>query len=119
KLTDQQTSQISKDDIPTIYQGVVNGTLEAANAELISINEINIQGFPAVELEYRAQSNPELPSQRFKKVIYLNKSIISIDFLPLNNQMDVSNEMKEKFFNSFSITSNEVEQTSTTENSNN
>lgn len=119
KLTDQQSSQITKEDIPTIYQGVVNGTLESANAELVSINEIYIEEFPAVELEYHAESNQELPSQRFKRIIYLNQYIISIDFWPLTNQTVISDEMKAKYFNSFSIKPNEFSETSPIENQNN
>ncbi len=118
KLTAQQSSQITKEDISTIYQGVVNGALTSSNAELISINEIYIEEFPAVELESHAQSNPGLPNQRFKRVIYLNQNIISIDFWPLTNQTVISDEMKAKFFNSFSIKPNEVSQTSTIENQN-
>jgi ribosomal protein L40E len=118
KLTDQQSSPISKDDLPTIYQGVVDGTLRSANAELVSINEISIQEIPAVELEYNAQSNPELPTQRFKRIIYLNQYIISIGFWPLTNQTNIINEKKAKYFNSFSINSNEVAQTSTPVNQN-
>lgn len=112
KLTDQQSSQITKEDIPTIYRGVVDGAIASANAELVSINEIYIQKIPAVELEYNAQSNPELPSQRFKRVIYLKQNIISIDFWPLTNQNDITNEKKAKYFNSFLINSNGVDNTS-------
>ncbi|MDN3723805.1 hypothetical protein QRD02_05385 [Aequorivita sp. SDUM287046] len=118
KLTDQQTSQITQKDIPTIYQGVVRGALESANAELVSLNEIAIQEFLAVELEYLAQSSPELPSQRFKRVIYLNQNIINIDFWPLTDATTLSNERKATFFNSFTITSNQIAQTSTNENHN-
>lgn len=118
KLTDQQSSQITKDDLPTIYQGVVDGTLRSANAELVSINEISIQEIPAVEVEYNAQSNPELPTQRFKRIIYLNQYIINIDFWPLTNQTNIINEKKAQYFNSFSINSKEVAQTSTTVNQN-
>lgn len=112
KLTDQQSSQITNEDIPNIYRGVADGAIASANAELVSMNEIYIQKIPAVELEYYAQSNPDLPSQRFKRIIYLNKSIISIDFWPLTNQNELTNEKKEKYFNSFLINSNDVDKTS-------
>ncbi len=119
KLTDQQSSQITTENIPTLYQGVVNGALDAANAELVSINDIYIDKVPAVELEYNAHSNPALPIQRFKRVIYLNQSIISIDFWPLTNQENITDEKKATYFNSFLIHSNEVAKSSTSENQNN
>ena len=112
KLTDQQSSQIKKEDIPTIYRGVADGAISSANAELVSMNEIYIQKNPAVELEYNAQSNPNLPSQRFKRIIYLNQNIISIDFWPLTNQKEIINEKKAKYFNSFLINSNEIDKNS-------
>lgn len=113
RLTNQQSSQITKEDIPTIYQGVADGAIAAANGELVSIDEIYIQKIPAVALEYNAQSNPELPSKRFKRIIYIDQHIISIDFWPLANQTDITNEKKAKYFNSFLINSSENEKTST------
>jgi len=112
KLTDQQSSQITNEDIPNIYRGVADGAIASANAELVSLNEIYIQKIPAIELEYNAQFNPDLPSQRFKRIIYLNQTIISIDFWPLTNQNDITNEKKAKYFNSFLINSNDVDKTS-------
>lgn len=116
KLTDQQSSQITNEDIPNIYRGVADGAIASSNAELVSMNEIYIDQIPAVELEYNAQSNPDLPSQRFKRIIYLDQNIISIDFWPLTNQKDITNEKKAKYFNSFLINSNDVDKTSATVN---
>lgn len=105
RLTDQQSSQITEEDIPTIYQGVTDGAIAAANGELVSIEEIYIQKIPAVELEYNTQSNPELPNRRFKRIIYIDQHIINIDFWPLTNQTETTNEKKAKYFNSFLINS--------------
>ena len=113
KLTDQQSSQITKDDIPNLYQGVAQGVMDASNGEIVSMNEIFIQKIPALELEYNAIANPELPSRRFKRIIYLNQNIVIIDFWPLTNQKDVTNENKIKYFNSFLINSIEIEKNST------
>lgn len=112
KLTDQQSSQITKEDVPKLYQGVVKGAMDAANGKVVSMNEILIQKNLALELEYNAPANPELPSQRFKRIIYLNQSIVTLDFWPLTNQKDVVNEKKAKYFNSFLINSVETEKTS-------
>ena len=103
KLTDQQSSRITKEEIPNLYQGFANGAIDAVNGKIISKNEITILGIPALELEYYAPDNPQLPSQRFKRLIYVNQNIISIDFWPLTKEKDVANEKKSKFFNSFLI----------------
>ena len=108
KLTNQESSQIKKEDIPSIYQGVAQGAIQAANAELVSMEEISIQNTPALELEYSTTANPNLPSQRFKRIIYSNQSLITMDFWPLTNQKNVSDKKKSKYFNSFLINSIEV-----------
>lgn len=119
KLTDQQSSRITKEEIPNLYQGFANGALEAVNGEIISMNTITILGLPALEMEYYAPANPELPSQRFKRIIYVNQNIISIDFWPLTKENDIVNEKKAKFFNSFIINSTEVENIVNVTNDNN
>lgn len=109
RLSDQQSSQITKEQIPDLYQGFANGAIEAVNGQIISKDEITILGIPALELEYYAPENPQLPSQRFKRIIYVNQNIISIDFWPLTNEKDVVNTKKAQFFNSFKINSTKVE----------
>lgn len=119
KLTDQQSSRITKEEIPNLYQGFANGAIDAVNGKIISKNEITILGIPALELEYYAPDNPQLPSQRFKRLIYVNQNIISIDFWPLTKEKDVANEKKSKFFNSFLINSNKAENSVKVTNENN
>ena len=109
ELSDQQSSQITKDDIPKLYQGFVKGSIEAAGAEIISMNETTFNEIPILELEYRTPSKPELPSQRFKRIIYINQSLISIDFWPLTEQKAATDKNKLKFFNSLSIESKKAE----------
>lgn len=113
KLTDQQSSQIKKKDIPTLYQGVAQGAMDAANAEIVSMNDIFIQKMPALEIEFYAPANPALPSQRFTRIIYLNQTIVIMDFWPITNQEDLVNDKKIKYFNSFSINSVEDIETPT------
>lgn len=116
KLTDQQSSQITQNELTNLYQGVVQGTLDASNAEIISMNEIILQNIPALELELYGPANPNLPSQIFKRIIYVNQHIILIDFWPLTNQKDIANEKKLEYFNSFLINLKEIENTSTVQN---
>lgn len=112
ELTHQQSSQISPNDISELYNGVVQGALDATNGEVVSVDEITVQKMPALELEYTVQNNLDLPTQRFKRIIYVNQHIISIDFWPLTNQKDVMHEIKTKFFGSFSFQSKDVDNTS-------
>jgi len=116
KLTDQQHLQIGKDQISNLYEGMLRGVVNAANAELISKKNVDVQGILGVEIEYSAPPHPELPSQRFKRIVYINQHIFSIDFWPFAAQQELSNAYKTQFFESFSFRldqniKNEVETT--------
>ncbi|MAZ73279.1 MAG: hypothetical protein CMC70_09035 [Flavobacteriaceae bacterium] len=116
KFTNQQSSQITKESLQTLYQGVAQGAIDAANAEVVSMDEVFIQDIPALEMEYNAPSNSGMPSKRFKKIIYVDQHIITLDFWPVTSQKNLVNENKTKFFNSFSVNAVETEQPSTVQN---
>uniref|UniRef100_UPI00404AE1C9 zinc ribbon domain-containing protein n=2 Tax=Gelidibacter sp. TaxID=2018083 RepID=UPI00404AE1C9 len=106
KLNSQQRPQIKENEISEFYEGVVSGTLNAANAELISSRDLLINGIPAIEIEYLVPSNPNLPSQRFKRIIYVNQHLINIDYWPITEHLDISKANKKQFFDSFTVSSN-------------
>ncbi len=112
KLTDKQSARLTKDEIPRLYQGVAEGAAKAANADIVSMKEVMISGLPALELEYYAPTNPDLPNQRFKRILYVNQHVISIDFWPLTSLNDISNKNKTKFFNSFLLHSGLIKNSS-------
>ena len=112
KLSDQQSSRISKADIPNLYKGVAQGAIDASNGVIISMNEIEIQNIPALELEYEVSANDNLPNKRFKRIIYSNQNLISIDFWPLKNQKNIIAENKTRFFDSFILKLNGIQNTS-------
>lgn len=114
KLTDEQDARLTKEEILNLYQGVARGSAEAINAEIVSMKEIRISKIPALELEYFASSNSDLPSQRFKRILYIDKHIISFDFWPIANLKDIANQKKSKFFNSFLIHSDLIKEHSKT-----
>lgn len=100
KLSEQQTLGITEAEIPNLYKGIVNGTIDSSNGNLISMNQIEIQNIPAIEFEYELESNNNLLNKRFKRIIYVKQNIISISFWPLNNQDENIEENKSKFFKS-------------------
>jgi len=112
ELNTQQSSQITQKDIPNLYQGVAQGTVDAANGEVVSMDEIIVQNIPALELVYNVEATSDLPSKRFKRIIYFNQNIISIDYWPKTNQNNISIEKKKTFFNSFTLNSSNIKKTS-------
>lgn len=108
KLSDQESLQITQDEIPNLYQGFASGAVNAVGGEIVSMNEIIIDEISGLEIEYKTHPDYELPGQRFKRIIYVNQNIISIDFWPLAEDDALMIENRAKFFDSFSINLDEI-----------
>ncbi len=112
KLNAQQSSLITEQEIPNFYRGVVKGTMNAANGTVVKMNDIVVQEIPALELEYTVISDSNLPAHRFKRILYTNQTMISIEFWPLTEQERILNEKKTEYFNSFTLNANKIDRTS-------
>ncbi len=102
-LTDQQSRNFSDNDIPEIYRGATNGMVNAAGGALISKKDITIDGYPALEIEYSASSNSNLPVQRFARIVFIEKSLITSSFWLIEEDNAESITRKTSFFNSLSF----------------
>lgn len=111
KLNAQQSSTLTEEEIPNFYRGVVRGNMNAANGTVVEMNDIIVQDIPALELEYVA-SNSDLPGHRFKRILYTNQTMISIEFWPLIEQEPILNEKKTEYFNSLTLNANKIDKTS-------
>lgn len=121
-LADKRNQQLKNEELSNFYQGVINGSLGASNGELIYKKEIEINGVSGIEIEYRTPPHAQIPSQRFKRLVYLNKHLVIIDFWPLASQQDLLNDKMNKFFGSLSVSldinlENEIEDASNTDDS--
>ena len=96
-------NNLSKEELPEFYKGVSEGAINATNGKLINKKDININGCKGIEINYVSNSNPQLPSARFKQIIFVNEYLISCDFWAFDEQKEQTKETKEKFFNSLSI----------------
>ena len=103
KLDILQASRLTPDNIPDFYEGVANGILNAANAELITKKNIRVNDFQGLEVEYLATSNPELPALRYNRIFLIDQYMVQINFWPLTDQKSISEEKRKQFFESFSI----------------
>ncbi|MGV6830523.1 MAG: hypothetical protein ACWA5P_03045 [bacterium] len=103
KLSAQESAGITKAEIPEFYNGIVQGAMDATNGTVISVNNIEIQNNPALEVAYEVPPNNNLPTQRFKRILYANQTIINIDFWPLKSLNPTINKKKARFFKSFKL----------------
>ncbi|MBT8187681.1 MAG: zinc ribbon domain-containing protein [Croceitalea sp.] len=102
-LSPEQIAQITEDQVPNLYEGVAQGALDAANGALRSQKEIDVDGMPGLELEYLVAVDEELSSLRYKRMVYSEPYIIQMDFWPLTGRQGVTDENKDRFFNSFAF----------------
>lgn len=106
-LKPEQASRINESDLPSLFKGVAQGTIDASKGTVVSLNDIVVQNIRALEMEYNVPANNNLPTHRFKRILYIKGSIINIDFWPLTDQLNVITEKKDIYFNS--ITLNNIE----------
>ena len=90
------------------YEGIISGGLEAVNGKLLEKIEFEYKNLKGFEIKYLANSNPQLPDLRYKRLLYINNHLISYEFLTFKENEQLVTINKEKFFNSFSATVNEV-----------
>lgn len=119
KITDTHSDEING-QLSLFYDIVTDGALKAADGKITSQEDVDIDGYRGLEIEYETPFNQNLPSRRFKRILYVKKHLFIIDFWPFSEQETISGEYKSHYFNSFSIDLNEtIENESDTTVSNN
>ena len=106
KLNKQQNNQVQQE----FYENVLKGTLDAANAELISQTNVYTNGLQGLEFKYLVSKNSAAPGLRYKRVFYANQHIINIGFIPLLDINENLEQKKQHFFNSFALKLDKVEE---------
>lgn len=102
-LSKNQSFELKSGDLDEFYKGNVKGVLDAAKGKLISEKSFEIEGFKGLDIAYKSSSNPLLPDLRFKRILFLNGVMLSIDFWTLSaNELKTKPE-RDKFFNSMTI----------------
>ena len=100
--------KISESELPQFYEGFMDGTLKSVNGELIKQNQFNTNGIIGNEMVYFANSNPQLPNLRHKRVIVKNNNLISYEFWTFQESEQLASKNKEKFFNSIAVSNPKV-----------
>ena len=100
--------KISESELPQFYEGFMDGALKSVNGELLKQNEFNTNGIIGNEMVYLANSNPQLPNLRYKRVILKNNNLISYEFWTFEESEQIASKNKEKFFNSISVSDAKV-----------
>jgi hypothetical protein len=68
-------------------------------------------------MECQSPPHSRIPGQKFKRIIYIEPYLITLDFWPTIDQDPLSNELRLKFFNSFEPNMDQFAQESESENS--
>lgn len=94
-------------ELTEFYKGHIEGVLKTANGVLVSEKPFEIDGLKGIDLVYTS-TNPNLPDLRFKRLIYLNLRVLSIDFWIKSENEQQTKVERDRFFNSFVITADQV-----------
>ena len=102
-IYDLGNPRITESGLPEFYEGVISGAMEAANGEMLEKKEFKLNGIIGVEITYIANSNPQLPNLRYKRMLVANNNLINYEFWTYkeNEQLAITN--KDKFFDSITI----------------
>ncbi|QIL38319.1 hypothetical protein G7074_02905 [Pedobacter sp. HDW13] len=93
---------LKAENLKDFYRGLEESTLKGDKAKLISKRTFIVNGLEGIEMVYLG-STPSLPDLKFKRAIFINGIVISIDFMTsAKNKLQTQAE-RELFFNSFSI----------------
>lgn len=104
-LSNRNIPSFNKDELLEFYQGVADGAVNSVNGKLISTEKIELANSIAFDIEYTANSNPNLPNRRFKRIFLFKKHLFNIQYWPITNDENIINLNKSKFYNSFSVSS--------------
>lgn len=94
---------LTPDQLPEVYRGVIEGTLNRSKGQLLEQRDIEIDGNPGVEILYISNDNPHLPELRSKRVFLVKQHLINIDFWTTEDLKQIAELNKIKYFNSFEI----------------
>lgn len=106
-LSKEAGFKLKKEELNEFYDGNIEGVLKAAGGKLISKKPFQINGLKGLDVEYSA-SNPDLPNLRFKRILFINNIIFSLDFWVSSENEVKSREAKDRFFNSLVITADKA-----------
>ncbi len=94
---------IKSSQLKQYYKGVMSGALDSANGELLKQNPFQLNTLIGEEMVYIANSNPQLPDLRHKRILINNNNLISYEFWTYDNLKQQAAANKERFFNSINI----------------
>ncbi|MEQ9425137.1 MAG: hypothetical protein RJQ09_12005, partial [Cyclobacteriaceae bacterium] len=97
---------LTANQLPEFYQGVINGTIESSNGQLLEQNAIEVNNIPGVEILYFSNSNPQLPELRSKRILLVNQHLINIDFWTTEDLKQIAETNKSIYFNSLDLGNN-------------
>lgn len=96
--------KLSKDSLSAYYQGVIQGNLILLkHFTLLNNRDVNVDGFKAIDFEYKADSTKGLPDIRYQRAIFLNNYMITFCYWTFSDSLQVNLARKDAFFKSVTV----------------
>lgn len=99
---------IHNDKLVEFYDSTIKGFVDAANGKIIHKKPFEIDGFKGVEIEFIAQDSTEIPNLRFARLLLLDETLITINFITWQENKETTQTVRQAFFNSLAITANKT-----------
>jgi hypothetical protein len=102
-IKDLGNPRMTQSELPKFYEGVISGSLKSVNGELLEKGEFQSNGIKGMEILYTANSDPELPDLRFKRILVADNNVISYEYWTFKENEKLASANKDKFLNSIYI----------------
>jgi len=102
-LSNYGNLEVKITELDNLYKGILIGFFENKEYNLLSQTKFIVQNLTGIEVEYSSNSK-NLPKTRFKRLLFFNGKIFSIEFWTTDLNKEKSKKDKERYFNSLKVT---------------
>lgn len=108
-LSPDEGLAIQASKLTEYYESFVKGFVKATGGRLISQKPFKIGDFNGVDIEVITTANPDLPDLRFARILFLNNTSITANFMTWSENKAATQPARTQFFNSLTITADKTE----------
>lgn len=80
EMTDRENTVLVAEALPDYYRDIAMGKIDTAAGTLHIIEDVTMNGMPALDVSYEAGPYSAIPGMRLSRLIYVNKQLFTIDF---------------------------------------
>ena len=95
--------EVTSNELDDLYKGIIVGFFENPELKPLVKKEFKVDGLIGLEIIYSVNAQ-EVPNLRYKRLLFYNAKIFSIEFWTTFSNEKESEGNRERYFNSFTVT---------------